>query len=321
MSLTKNFLLFLSVIFTFLSACQSSSASHSQLEEMNELGLIRESVQQFKKEVRKNPNDTKTHHLYGQALVQARQYHTAVKHLEFGTPQERENFHATFYLAEAYRGQQKFAQAIFYYNKALTFRPKDINALTALSWSYFRVRYYSESLATSTRLLKIDEENTEGSIILARTYIKLSQLDKAENVIKSAKKFTEPSMFPFLNSVLGEVYFQKSEYSKSIKAFRKALRKEPMLAGALYGLGRCLAAKGRPNAAAHYMAEALKIRPAYSEVHFQLGRILEQKDPQKSILHYESFKRMAHSDPEHLQSVQIASKRIQHLKAKQSSYK
>ncbi|MFK7872281.1 MAG: tetratricopeptide repeat protein [Oligoflexales bacterium] len=316
----NNFILkpqFLAITFIFapLFSCQSTMTASSHTIDIDQ-ELLRESVHEYKMALKKNPTNTGLHHKLGIALVRSRQYKQAVRHLEKGSPQEKDSFENTFYLAEAYRGLEKFAQAIFYYNKALTYDSQNKDTLTALSWSYFRIRYYSEALATSQRVLKIAPRHTEGAIILARTLLKLNQPQKAGQVIKKSRKTAQKNMRPYLDSVIGDIYYSQHSYNKSIQSYRRALRKEPMLAGALFGLGKCLIQKGRPKAAIHYMKEALKIRPQYSDIHFQLAKVLEQDDPKSSLNHYKKFRGMSHSDPEHLNQVREAQRKIQILKNK-----
>ena len=82
-------------------------------------GLLREAVEAYKKALLKDPSNATAHRNLGIVLLKAGDAESSIINLEKSMSDFEENFDANFYLGEAYRAQDKYAEAIYRYQKAL----------------------------------------------------------------------------------------------------------------------------------------------------------------------------------------------------------
>ena len=137
--------------FLTLAGCQTTS-ERDFVTVGNELakdGLLRESAASYRKALRQNDRNATAHRNLGMVLVKLGDFKGAIQHLEKSIGAYEKDFDANFYLGEAYRAENQFAEAIFRYKQALTIKPKDTRALKPLAWSYFKIRYYTEALSVA----------------------------------------------------------------------------------------------------------------------------------------------------------------------------
>jgi tetratricopeptide (TPR) repeat protein len=262
-------------------------------------GLYREAVTSYQKVLSKTPNHFAAHRNLGMVLVKVGNYKKAIQHLEKSLAQFNENYEANFYLAEAYRAREKYADAIFRYKKALELRPNDQKVLKALSWSYFKIRYYSEALRTIRQLKDTPDEGNEIAIITARILLKINRPEKALAVIHKAEALAKKSELPFLQSVEGDIHRMSGNNEKAIEAYSEALKAQPLLPGALLGLGQALFTKDKnQEKALAYMERAIRVKPRFPEALYALGKAYESIDADKSLKYYKMFRKIANADPE-----------------------
>lgn len=277
-------------------------------------GLLREAISSYQKSLRKKKNNMTAHRNLGMVLVKAGNFKKAAYHLEIAMKQYRENFDANYYLAEAYRALDKYADAIYHYQKALRIKPKDAKALKSLSWSYFKIRYYSESLFTAKKLAKITPKDPQAAIIMSRTLLKLKRFKESLAVIRTAKYEATKESLPYFLSVEGDVIYELGKVKKAANLYHEAIKGQPLLAGALLGLGKCYLKKNKKKSAITYIERAIRIRPKLLEGHYLLGKAYEKTNISKSLKHYQYFRKQASTDPEFLSMLTSVSKKIHHLK-------
>ena len=284
-------------------------------------GLLREAADSYKKAISVKPNNFTAHRNLGMVLVKMGDYKGAVRHLEKAMPKFEKDFDANYYLGEGYRAQDKYAEAIFHYKRALKLKDGDTRALKPLAWSYFKIRYYSEALSIARDLQKIAPDDDQTAIIAARTLLKLKRPKEALTIVTSAKKQIAVASKPFYNSVEGDILYDLNDYEGAARAYREALKEQPLLAGALLGLGRYSLDKGKPQQAVTYMERAVRIRPRLTEGHYLLGKAYENIDKEKSLRYYRNFRKQASADPEFIARLNEVKQRISALQVGQKEFK
>lgn len=317
MLLIKIVLLGLSLSFATVG-CKTLSLSgkkniSNQLAQGNAYakdGLWREAIDSYKKALAKEENNLTIHRNLGMVLVKVGDYKNAVYHLEKSIHKFEDNFASNFYLGEAYRGLDNYAEAIFRYKNALKQKENNAKALKALAWSYFKIRYYSEALATGTRLRDISPKDEQATIIVSRTLLKLRRGQEALALLRSAKMQAAPTNVPYFESIEGDILMEQGDYDNALKAYFSALRTQPLLPGALLGVGRSFLDRNDPKKAISYMERALRVRPNLVEAQFLLGKAYEQIDAQKSIRYYQLFTKYAATDPEFLSQILEVKQRL-----------
>ena len=279
-------------------------------------GLLREAAESYKKVLAKRPKYSTANRNLGLVLVKMGDYKAAARHLEKAMRRYENDFDANYYLGEAYRAQDKYAEAIFRYKNALKINEDDPKALKPLAWSYFKIRYYSEALQAGRKLAKVAPKDDQTAIILSRTLLKLKRPREALTTLRSARKHILKTSKPYFNSVEGDILYELGDVKKAAKAYRAALREQPLLAGALLGLGRCMMHEEKTDKAITYMERAVRIRPRLTEAHYLLGQAYENTDRQKSLKYYQYFRKQASADPEFLQLIDDVKTRISALQGK-----
>ncbi|RZA13462.1 MAG: tetratricopeptide repeat protein, partial [Proteobacteria bacterium] len=234
-------------------------------------GLYREALTAFNQYLEKAPDDAAANRTVGILYVKSGAYKKALQHLEKAASVYPNNYELNFYLGEAMRMQAHYADAIYHYQRALEVEPKNTNALKALAWSFYNIRYYSEAIRTAKQLKQLAPNDFQVSIIISRILNKISMNDKALALLNRTETFASADNIPFLNSVKGDILLSMGEREAAEQAYRKALQDQPLLPGALIGLAKkFIEDKDKKNndTAVVYLERALKIRPNLFEAYY-----------------------------------------------------
>src|SRR5690606_7954182 len=138
-------------------------------------------------------------------------------------------------------------------------------ALKPLAWSYFKIRYYSEALITSRKMARLAPDDDQVWIILTRTLLKMKRAREALQILAQAKRNAERSSKPYYNSVEGDILYELGKVKEAKESYKAALKDQPLLAGALLGLGRCMLETNSRKKAITYLERAVRIRPRLTE--------------------------------------------------------
>ena len=276
-------------------------------------GLLREAVDSYKKAINKDPKNLTAHRNLGIVLVKAGDPQGAITNLEISLAEFDNNFETNFYLGEAYRADEKFAEAIFRYKKALKIQQNDTKALKSLAWCYFKIRFYSEALNVAQQVQKITPDDEQAPMILARIQLKLKKENEALATLKKGAEKAGRQSQPFYQSVIAEVLAAQGKSKEALEMWRTALKTQPMLAGALLGTGKLLMETGQTKEAIDYLERAVRIKPKMYDGHYWLARSLEESSPDRALRYFNYFRKNASNDPEFVELIQDARKRTAEL--------
>jgi tetratricopeptide (TPR) repeat protein len=279
-------------------------------------GLLREAVDTYKKAINKDPKNLVARRNLGIVLLKAGDAKGAITNLEASMQNFEDNFESNFFLAEAYRAEDKYAEAIYRYKRALKITPDDSRALKSLAWSYFKIRFYSEAINIANKLQRKSPGDEQALMILARTQLKLKRENEALATLKRGLQRATAMSRPYFESVTAEVYAAQGKQQEALDMWRQALKNQPMLAGALLGAGRALLEAGQEKQALDYLERAVRIKPKMSEGHYWLARSLENSNPERALKYFNFFKKNAAADPEFVELVQDAKKRSASLQGR-----
>ena len=284
MNLLPFFLIF-SVI-----ACQSTRSRHNLIgNEYARDGLLKEAVGAYYLALRENPNNYAAHRNLGLLLVKMGKYDRAIKHLKKCLYRYKNDFDTNFFLGEAYRSKGKLAEAIFRYRSAINIKPNAPEALKSLGWTYFKINLFSEAKRTINKLLAIDRNDVNGVIILARIYYKQGDYQKTFKIINKYRDRVSPNTLSYFQGIEGNIHMELGRVKVATKLYLAALRSNPLLPGALIGLGKAFLLRKQHEKAARYLERAARLRPKFSEVHLLLGEAYELTDKKKSLRHYQIY--------------------------------
>lgn len=289
--------------FFLFGGCLTSSKAQYYIELGTELardGLYEEAILNLKKAALASPNNPIVARNLGIIYVRQGEYKLAKDQFEKVTDYFQDDFSTYFYLGEAYRGLEKFSDAIFYYQRASELKDNDPRLLKSLTWSLYRIKFYSEALKKGKILYNLDRSDPHSGIILARILIKLKLLSKAEMVLSRVKS-SDRLITAYVAGLLGTIFLDREDLETAKKHFRRSLFIKPFLASSLIGLGRILLAQGKPNTALVQLKRAQRANPKIDEVYLYLAKAYQEAGKsQEAGKYYRLFLKKIARDPEYL---------------------
>jgi len=308
-------ILFFALIF-LMSCSSDNDASLKEVVSADakaKQGLIREAIEKYSAVLKKNDRNMWAHRNIGIVYLRAKEYQSSVEHLEKSLIRFENDFEVNFSLAEAYRSLDKHAEAIFRYQRANVVRSNNVEVLKGLAWSYYKIRYLKDAVTTIQQAKKISKDDPQILVMESRILVRSNRISDAASVIRKAKSIADDSMLPYIQSVEGDVIAAGGDCSGATKIYRDALKRQPLLAGALLGLGKCLIDSDNPTMAVEYLERAVRIRPALAEAHFYMGKALQKTAPAKATASYKKFVSIMSDDPEWRDAVSEARKTVSAL--------
>lgn len=227
-----------------------------------------------------------------------KEYHQALKLFErVHSVYASRDFDFNFYRAETNRILARFAQAAADYEAALKIKPKDVMNLKSLAWTYFRLNAYKEALAVANRGIVSHPRDIQLGLIKVRIFLKLGRITEVTELLTNLKKTASQEQIPFIQSVEGDASLAADNCAKASVSYKSALKKEPLLAGALLGLGKCTLKEGDIEKGAELVESAIRIQPKLVEAYYILAQVYEKSDPKRSLAFYKAFYQRSASDP------------------------
>lgn len=305
--------------FSQMSTAKKDSPQENYVQQGNQFakdGLLREAVDAYKKALLKEPGNLTATRNLGIVLAKAGDHQGAITNLEKSMAEFENNFDANFYLGESYRAVDKFGEAIYRYKKALKLQDDEPRTMKSLAWSYYKIRFYSESLSLTQRLLKKNPKDEQAPIIMARTLLKLKRGNEALAILRKAEKNSTPESSAYFQSVTAEVLLSQGKTQEALNTWRDVLKSQPLMAGALMGTGQALLELGKPKEAAEYLERAVRVKPKLYEGHYWMARSLESTSPSRALKYFNHFRKNGSNDPDYVELIQDAKKRSASLRSK-----
>ncbi len=274
-------------------------------------GLYREAIYQYQEALKLQAHNATAHAHLGFILLKVGDYKGAIQHLEQSLNAFKTDFEVNFALAEAYRVSKVYSKSIYFYQSALEIRKNDLKALRSLAWTYLKIRFYSEALQTATAANSLYPKDEDTKVILARTLISLKQFSKASGLVRNFPWSSQNKAGAY--SLGGDIAMGKGKINEAMKFYRKALKDNPLLASALFGLAKALMQKRDFAQARTFLEKGIRIAPEYVPAYLQLAQIYETVDLSQSVAFYQKFYEFAALDPEYIESLESIEKKIASL--------
>ena len=181
--------------------------------------------------------------------------------------------------------QEKYREAIPYFQSALSVKPNFENAQTRLGICYLKLNQLDEAEIRFREALKSNPHDRHANLYLANLLISKGQAEEARACWQRILVKDPYSKEANLN--MGNLAVAKGDAESAIGYFRNATRAEGDSPEARYNLGIMYAQKGDLNEAALQLGKAIKINPDYPKAHNNLGNVLLlQGKTDEAIFHF-----------------------------------
>ena len=182
---------------------------------------------------------------------------------------------------------QKYAEAVEQFQKAVALAPKDYGAHFHLALSFSLLNKDREAIAEYKSVLELQPGLYEAELNLGILLLRQKQPAAAVPYLQAAVEKKPKEFRP--RSYLGEAHFATDDPAAEAD-FRAALEIDPKSAVALSGLGRTLAKQGKLSEAAGLYQQAADLDPDFQDLLLELAEFYERaKQPDQAIAIYQKF--------------------------------
>jgi len=178
---------------------------------------------------------------------------------------------ATREIGEAYMRQGDYTSALRELLKAKSLNPEDPFVQNDLGLCYMAKKRMPDAIAHFQKAVALKPSYTPARNNLGAAYLAIEEWDKA---IATFKEITKDALYAtpqFPLSNLGVAYYRKGNYSTALNYYKEALKLQPNLVSALFGIGRCYLAMNQGRQSLSYLQQAVKLAPKVADIHFYLG--------------------------------------------------
>lgn len=303
------------LLLFLLVACQTIHSRHVlRGNEFARDGLLKEAVNSYQLALKKDRQNWTAHRNLGLLLVKTGKYDRAIYHLTKSLVRFEKDFDTNFYLGEAYRAKERYSETIFRYRYALNIKPNAPQVLRSLGWTYYQINLLGEAKQVIRKLLTIERRDYNAAIILARIYLKEKNYQRSLDIIRTYGESANKNSLPYFQGIEGDVYLEQGKAKSAASLYFRALRSNPLLPGALIGLGKIFLKNGQNKKAILYLRRAERLQPRHTQVHLLLGEAFETIDVKKSLKHYQAYRRLARKKPVSPQQIALVRDKIKSLR-------
>lgn len=169
-------------------------------------------------------------------------------------------------------GQGYYEQALAEYDRALTLRPKNVQALVNRGVAYFEKKNFKAAKADFESAVKMDSQQQLAYNNLALIFARENQPEQASKFIDRALDF-DPVNPIYLNNK-GYILLLQNQQSEAKKLIDQSLAKDPQNSYAHRNLGLYFLKNGQKSEALAALQKAYQLSPATDQIHRWLGEAL-----------------------------------------------
>jgi tetratricopeptide (TPR) repeat protein/peroxiredoxin len=167
--------------------------------------------------------------------------------------------------------EQRMAEAVSYFEKALQVSPDHPIALLNLGNAFRQMRRWDEARATLQKAAAVEPENPEANYGLAMVYAQLNDSETAYEYLQSALKL-RPDYPEALNN-LGILYLRTERRDQAVETFERCIRVAPKFDQAYLNLARVYALEGSSGKARSVLQQLLIQQPGHEQAEKALAEL------------------------------------------------
>ncbi|MDQ3820533.1 MAG: tetratricopeptide repeat protein [Acidobacteriota bacterium] len=228
---------------------------YAQLAEVYELSNhIENAIPAMRLAIQRDPRSESYRFRYAMILVDAKTPAAAAIRLQEALKEFPRSARLWFALGVAHNAEQKGAEAVEAFSRALEIDPHFAPALADLGASLEEQGRYSEAIGYYERALAVDEKQYIVHYLLGEALIKQNpeESSRAEEHLTRAAALEPEFAEAYLS--LGKIYARKGRLSEAVAEFEHAIKLDPNIAEAHYQLGRAYARLKRTDEAQNELA-------------------------------------------------------------------
>ena len=184
------------------------------------------------------------------------------------------NYIAHYNLGNIMLRQDRKAEAIEHYKKAVAFHPKYVDGHYNLGIALSAAEQYAEAIKEYHTVLRLRQNHKKVLSRMADALARNGQLDEAIAYYNKSLQH-QPNDAEVLNN-LALALVKKGQIDEAIKKYTEALEINPDSVEVLNNLGNALVKQGELKQAATHYQKALRLRPDFAETLYNLANTLRQ---------------------------------------------
>lgn len=232
------------------------------------LHLLNEAIDTLHRVQDLNSEDLQSHYLLALIYSDQKLFEKAAEEYESILTKyskiEPQNLEIYGYLGQLYYSQRKYDQAIFQFEKILTFEPENARVMSLLGSLYIEVHQEDKAENILKLSLMMDPDQDDSLNTLGYLYAEQGRnLDEAEALVKRALVLN-PDTGAYLDT-LGWIYYKMADYENALLFLDKAdvLLDDPIICD---HLGDVHLKLNNFDKALHYWQRALELQPGFESV-------------------------------------------------------
>ncbi|MCF8143198.1 MAG: tetratricopeptide repeat protein, partial [Deltaproteobacteria bacterium] len=215
-----------------------------------------------------NPGTSEALYRQGNVLQRRGRPAQAIPYYQKAITLRPDHVEAIYELGNAFQAQARLDEAIACYQKAIQMVPDSIAAHFNMGNALLRRGRLAEAIASYRSAIRLNPDTAEAYCNMATAFKELGKLDEAVEGYRKAVSF-RPAYADALNN-LGNVYHLTGRLDEAIQCYQKAVTLAPDNAEVHNNLGSLLKDQGKIGESIQCHRKALELKPTYAEAHSNL---------------------------------------------------
>ena len=206
--------------------------------------------------VRKNPSNPAPYELKGKILFSQKNFKEAAKNFEdLEKIQPKAGFS---YALNTYLAAGNYDKALDKVKRDLSLQPGSAELKGDLSRVYLAMGKNREAVETAREIIQTNPDSPVGYLALSMAYQRSNEMDKAIEVLRTAK-----SRDVSIPMMLGNLYLVKRNYAPALEAYRKAEKSKAGFVPAIVQQAMVLQMQGNKKGAVAEYQRVLRLAPSH----------------------------------------------------------
>ena len=261
-----------------LALCQAQSDSNLRARSLLDAGRAAEAESTLRTFLAAHPEDADAHFLLGYALFREQKATESLAEFTAGAKYRRPRADELKVVAADYVMLGDYSDADKWFSQVVSEMPEDADAWYLLGRTRYNENEFAAAISAFQRALTLRPKYLEAENNIGLAWKELNDREKARAAFQTAIDWQGDSPVdaqPFLN--LGILLADANEYQQAISVLKKGLSLAPKNPSFHEELGKIYLAMNRLADAQSELEQAIALAPDTSALHYKLGQILRRE--------------------------------------------